>query len=202
MWKEPVTRILTYSVPPVAAALIGIYVGGRQLEKREQRRRQQRIARLKRMIEEELRALLAQLPTMRDNVQGLKRLLEAGNIFSGRFVRPMNTGYKQHITELYQHLNIKERACLHCLYEQFRIADEFLSAYEDRIKHEIRMRGATVSQEYIDRLSDVLTRYNIAECLVRSYLGGEPKDVTHIEAMMKEYATTSEKESGSHEQTS
>lgn len=141
-----------------------------------------RIRRLKRIVKEELRSILFQIPLKRDVVNQIITKLENQRILSGVSVGIINTGYKQHITELYEHLSFLQRNCLHVIHEHLNLADKTLFSFEHEIISAIREKIIKNPFEtYKGRFQDILKSFDVVEGLIKGYLNGKPTDVFYIE---------------------
>ncbi len=141
-----------------------------------------RIRRLKCIIKEELRSILAQIPQKRGVVNQIITKLENQRILPGVSVGIINTGYKQHITELYEHLSFLQRNCLHVIHEHLNLADKTLFSFEHELISAIQERIIKNPFETCKRrFQDILKSYDVVEDLIKGYLDGKPTDVFYIE---------------------
>lgn len=164
-------------------ALIGVLFGFLLGEGTRYIRYRLRRYRLERIIEEELKSILVQIPQKKDiTVQMIDRLNNR-RILSGLSVGIINTGYKQHISELYEHLTLLQRNCLHVIHEYLNIAEKILFSFEknfmDALLKEKNIHDPF--ETYKGRLQDVLESYDKVESLIKGYLNGKPTDVFYIE---------------------
>ncbi|MBA7638294.1 hypothetical protein ES703_45947 [subsurface metagenome] len=137
-----------------------------------------RIRKLKRVVKEELMSILAQIPWKKTIIGEIIDNLDEEKVLSGLSVGIMNTGYKQHIAELYEHLSILQRNCLHVIHERLNIADKTLSSFEHDIASAVREKIIDKPFElYKSRLQEILQSYNVIEDLIKKYLAGKPIDV-------------------------
>ena len=83
-------------------------------------------------------SILAQIPWKKTIIGEIIDNLDEEKVLSGLSVGIMNTGYKQHIAELYEHLSILQRNCLHVIHERLNIADKTLSSFEHDIASAVR----------------------------------------------------------------
>jgi len=138
-----------------------------------------RIHKLKKIIKDELRAIIAQIPKKKDIVNQIIAALEKRQTLSGLSVRIINTGYNQHIAELYEHLPILKRNCLHVIHESLNIADKTLYSFE----RDFISIGKIIDypfMTYKGRFLDILHTYDKVEKLIKEYLEGKPSDVFYI----------------------
>ena len=158
--------------------LIGVVVGLLIGEVIAYLRYRFRVQRLKKLIEEELWAIRAQIPQKKDIVEQILAALEKKTILSGVSIDIINTGYKQHIGELYEHLSLKQRNCLHVIHGHLESNDRILCSIEQDI---IAVLHTKVLQDpfeaYRKRFCEILNNYDVVESLIRGYLDGKPVDV-------------------------
>jgi len=140
-----------------------------------------RIRKLKRIVKEELRSILAQIPQKKNIVKNIIAALEKQQILSGVSVGIINTGYKQHIAELYEHFSFLQRNCLHTIHERLNVADKTLFSFEHDLISAIREKIIDNPFEaYKRRFQDILKSYDAVEGLIKGYLDGELADVFYV----------------------
>ena len=93
-------------------------------------------------------------------------------------VRFITTGYRAVLDDMYPHLSLKERNCLHVIYERLRLADEQMDTFEKNfisaMKDKIISDPVTV---YVGRLQEFLDSLTVVEALARDYINNKPVDV-------------------------
>jgi len=167
---------------PYFWSLIFVLVGFLLGEGSRYFRYRSRLWKLKRIIKEELRSILAEIPLKKDIVQQIIAALEKHQVLPGLSVGIINTGYKQHIAELYEHFSFLERNCLHVIHEHLDINDKILFLFEDKFKSAIQDKVINKPFEfYKGYFKEILQSYDIVENLIKAYLDGNPTDVFHIE---------------------
>jgi hypothetical protein len=141
------------------------------------------ILRNRRIIKTELRTVLSQLPQKRDILNQAIRHLSEQRVMPMLSVHAVTTGYRCVIDDLYPHLSLVERNCLHVIYERLRVADQQMDEFEGSFT---RTREEGVINDlwtvYAERLEELLESYSVVEDLARSYVTGEPVDVFGVEA--------------------
>lgn len=135
------------------------------------------ICRNKRLVKEELRSVLTQLPQK----AGVLRLaivkLREKQILSTRSVHLITIGYSSVLSDLYPHLSLIQRNCLHAIYERLRVADDVMDAFEDDFVRALREKVISDPwAAYVGRLEDILHSFVDVEELAKSYLSGNPID--------------------------
>ena len=131
------------------------------------------------MIEKELKSILAQIPQKKNIINRILSELEKGNILSGLSVGIVSTGYKNHISELYEHLYLEQRNCLHVIYEYLDVADKILSSFEPDCKSVpvgSQVHSSRVEM-YKKRFHEILNSYDFVLDLIKKYLQGNPPEV-------------------------
>ena len=145
--------------------------------------RRRRIKGLKKLIVAELLAIRSQIPFKRDIVHQMVAALDQQQMLGGASVRILNTGYRQHITELYEHLSPKQRHCLHVIHERLANADSFLDSFESEALQAIENKVITDPYDALKvRLANYLENYNVVDKLIQSYLENRPIDVFYVES--------------------
>jgi hypothetical protein len=141
-----------------------------------------RIYRLKRIVKEELKSILSQIPLKKDIVNQIISSLEKQRILSGLSVKIVNTGYNRHIEELYEHLTVLQRNCLHVIHEHLAVADKILFSFEqDFLSAKREQIIDNPFDAYKGRFRDILNSYSVVEKLIKGYLKGKPEDVFFVE---------------------
>ena len=94
----------------------------------------------------------------------------------------MTTGYRAILGDLYPHLSLIERNCLHVIYERLRVADEEMDGFQNNFIQAVRDKiindpwGA-----YLGRLQELIDSYALVDTLARAYLANRPPDVFQVE---------------------
>jgi len=161
--------------------LVGVTLGVLLGEGSRYIRHRARIRKLKRIILEELKSIQAQIPQKIDIIKKIISALKKREMLGGISVRAFTVAYNQHIGELYEHLTLLERNCLHVIYEKLRNADDVLFSLEEDFVTAVR--DGIIKDPYAafrDRLQDFLENYRVTNKLIESYLDGNPIDVFHI----------------------
>ena len=163
-------------------AVVGVILGFAMGEVTRLIRHQFRINKLKRIILEELKSIQAQIPQKKDLVKKMIGALEEKQMLGGMSVSMVNTGYRQHIGELYEYLSWRQRNCLHVIHERLNNADDMLSSFENNFTSAVQNKVIEDPfAAYTGRLSDILENYDCVTALVKGYLTGKPTDVFYIE---------------------
>jgi hypothetical protein len=162
-------------------ALVGVTVGFVLGEGSRLVRRWLRISKLKRLVRDELISVKMQIPQKRDILRKMTASLNRHQLLSGASVAIANTGYRQNIGELYEHLSINQRNCLHVIHERLRVADEIMNRFMDDFQAASRDK---VIEDPFDAFKTILgnteTSYQTVEVLIDSYIDNKPIDVFHI----------------------
>jgi len=162
-------------------AIIGIIIGVLLSTGIKYIRDKLRIVRLKKMIGLELQSILYQIHQKKDITSQMINSLKENKILSGKSVKIINTGYKSHIAELYEHLSLNQRNCLHFIHERLDIADETLFSFEDSyINNPHKEMRDLLLASYKKKLPEIMECYKVVSDLINSYLNGTPKDVFNI----------------------
>ena len=159
-------------------ALAGVVVGFCLAEGMRYVRYRWEIHRDRRLVKEELRAVLAQLPQKADILRKAIAKLQQKQVLPTMSVHALTTGYSSVLSALYPHLSLVERNCLHVIYERLRVMDEVMDSLERDFLAAVREK--TVDNPwvvYADRLDDMLHSVGVVEELAKSYLSGKPVDV-------------------------
>ena len=112
-------------------ALIGVTLGFALGEGSRLVRRWVRIGKLKKLVRDELVSIQMQIPQKREILGKMISALKKHQLLSGVSVAIVNIGYHQHISELYEHLSVNQRNCLHVIHEHLRVADEVMNRFMD-----------------------------------------------------------------------
>jgi len=162
--------------------LIGVILGFLLGEGSRYLRYRLRIRNLKCIIRQELKSILVQIPQKEKIVTQIIVKLDEQQILPGVSVGIINTGYKQYIKELYEHLSFLQRNCLHIIYERLDVADKTLFSFEHDFVSVIREKIIDKPFEaYKGRFQDILESYDVVKNLIKGYLDGNPTDVFHEE---------------------
>ncbi len=161
--------------------LVGVMLGFLLGEGSRYLRYRVRICKLKEIVKKELRSILAQIPQKRDIVNQIIYNLEKQQILPGLSVAIINTGYKQHIAELYEHLNVLQRNCLHVIHDRLDVADRVLSSFEHDLISAMREKILhDPFKAYKGRFEDIFKSYDVVENLIKDYLDEKPADVFYV----------------------
>jgi hypothetical protein len=140
-----------------------------------------RVGRLKKLIRDELISIRMQIPQKRAIVSRMIAELDKRQLLPGIQVGIINTGYHQHIDEVYEHLSVYERNCLHTIHERLRVADEVMNSYMDNFQAAFRdkvVKDPIVTFKTL--LGDIDGSYQVVESLIDSYLKRKPIDVFNV----------------------
>ena len=164
-------------------ALVGVALGFLLGEGSRYARYRWDIFRNRKLVRAELQAVLAQLPQKRDILQQALAHLREQRFMPTLSCRTVTTGYYSVLEQLYPHLSLRERTCLHIIFERLRVADEqtdeFEKGFVGALKDKIIGDPWTA---FAGRLEELLASYQVVEDLARSYLAGKPEDVFGMEA--------------------
>lgn len=159
-------------------ALAGVVVGFFLGEGSRYLRYRYDIWRNRRLVKEELRSVLSQLPLKADILRQAIRKLSERQVLSTRSVHLIATGYSSVLSDLYPHLSLIERNCLHAIYERLRVADALMDEFENDFIRALREKViGDPWTAYAGRLDDVLHSLHDVEELAKSYLSDSPIDV-------------------------
>lgn len=168
----------TSSIPPWWIGLFGVILGFVLGEGARYARHRWEIERNKRIIRTELQSILSQLP-QKQNI-----LLQAIAHFSQQTfmptlsVRSVTAGYNAILGDLYPHLTLVERNCLHVIYERLRVADEQMDGLEDNFVNAVRDKIISDPWAvYTGRLKELLESFKVVDALARAYIAKKPIDV-------------------------
>ena len=159
-------------------ALAGVVLGFLLGEGARYARYRWEIRRNKRIIRTELQTILSQVPQKRDILRQALAKLKEKRFLPPLSVRAVTTGYYSVLDDLYPHLSLIERNCLHVIYERLRVTDEqmdgleqtFISAVKDKIIND-------PWSAYAGRLQELNDSCTLVEDLARKYIAGTPVDV-------------------------
>jgi cell division protein FtsB len=164
-------------------AFIGVALGFLLGEGSRYARYRWDIHRNRKLVVAELQAILAQLPQKRDILHQAIAHLNEQRFMPTLSCRTVTTGYYSVLEQLYPHLSLRERTCLHIIFERLRVADEQMDEFEKSFIGALKDKlvGDPWSI-FSGRLQELLDSYQVVEDLARSYLTGEPIDVFGVEA--------------------
>lgn len=166
------------SLPSPWIALIGVIVGFILGEGSRYLRYWVQVRRNKNLIRTELQSILRQLPQKREILMLAIESIKNQQVLATNSVRAITIGYYAVRDDLYLHLELIERNCLHVIYDRLRMADDQMEKLEDFIVQAYK-NGIPSSpvDAYIGRCEDLLDSYKVVSDLVESYLGGLPVKV-------------------------
>ena len=170
------------SISPWWVGLAGVALGFAFGEGARYARYRLEIWRNKRIIVTELKTILSQLPQKKDILQQAIAKLKQHQFLPTLSVRSITTGYRAVIDDLYPHLSLVERNCLHVIYERLRVADEQMDGFQANFIEAVKEKvindpwGA-----YVGRLEELLESYAVVDTLARSYIAKTPIDVFSVE---------------------
>ena len=140
------------------------------------------IHRNKRLVREELKSALAQLPQKKEILVKAKSSLGRKGTLDMQSVHVNTKGYSAVLEALYPHLTLVERNCLHVIYERLRVVDAFMDSFE-RDFLEV-LRNAQLSDPwngFQGRIDDQLRSLDVVAQLASAYLARQPIDVFGVE---------------------
>jgi hypothetical protein len=111
------------------AGLVGVILGFGLGEGTRLIREKVRINQLKKLIRDELLSMRYQIPQKRQVLDDMTAALNKHEILPGDSVSIISTGYRQHISELYEHLSLKQRNCLHVIYQRLEISENLMNGF-------------------------------------------------------------------------
>jgi hypothetical protein len=159
-------------------ALAGVVVGFCLGEGSRYLRYRLEIFRNKRLVKEELRSVLSQLPQKIDVLRQAIEKLRGKQFLPILSVHLVATGYNSVLSQLYPHLTFTERNCLHVIYERLRVADEAMDAFENDFTRAVKDKViGDPCAAAIGRLEDLVHSLGIVEELAKSYVAAKPVDV-------------------------
>ncbi|NOS67471.1 MAG: hypothetical protein HOO67_03870 [Candidatus Peribacteraceae bacterium] len=167
-------------------AAIGVILGFGLSEGSRYIRSKLRIRNLKRAMVEELKSIKYQILQKKETVRQIISALQQSKIQSGITIRTFDLAYKKYLPELYEHLSLKERNCIHTIYEHLLLNDELLANYEKELGDDL-LRKVTKDPmgKHLSHLKDMLISYEQVEKWIESYIKGDPADVLHVEVLSK-----------------
>ncbi len=167
-------------------ALAGVILGFALGEGSRLLRHWLRIGKLKKLVRDELISIRKQIPQKREILWKMITALEKHQLLSGVSVAIINTGYHQHISELYEHLSVNQRNCLHVIHERLRVADDVMNRFMDDFQAASRDKVIeNPSTAFNALLSDIEASYQTVEALIDSYLNNKPIDVFNVKSGSK-----------------
>jgi len=160
------------------AALAGVLLGALLGEGCRYARYRWKVYRNKKLLRAELQTVQAQLPQKRDILQQAISQLKEQRFIPTLSCRIVAAGYYRVLEDLYPHLSLRERTCLHIIFERLRIADEQMDGFEDGFLNAVKDQLIDNPWgTYAGRLEELLKSYSDVEHLCASYLAGKPEDV-------------------------
>ena len=136
------------------------------------------IWRNKRIVRTELQTILSQLPQKRDIIRQAIAHMKQQRFMPTLSVRSVTTGYRSVLDDLYPHLSLIERNCLHVIYERLRVADEQMDGLEESFTKAVKDKIiADPWSAYVGRLEELLESFTVIEDLARNYIVNKPVDV-------------------------
>jgi len=167
-------------IPTPAWGLLGVVLGFTLGEGARWLREKFRIRRLKKVVQNELCAILAQIEDKEDILRQAVQALQQNKVLPMVAVRAITLGYNSHIKDLYEHYSEIERNCLHVIYERLRVADQHMEAFHDDFQKALKDRLVNDPWDaYIGYLGDIIKSYEVAKNLICSFLKRKPDDVFH-----------------------
>ena len=166
------------AISPWWIGLTGVVVGFLLGEGARYARYRWEIWRNRRIIRTELQTILAQLPQKQDILRQAIGHFKQQRFMPTLSVRTVTTGYRAVLSDIYPHLTLAQRNCLHVIYERLRIADEQMDGLEDSFTR--AMREKIISDPwvtYVGRLEELLESYSVVDSLARAYIANQPIDV-------------------------
>jgi len=174
-------------IPAPAWSLLGVVLGFSLGEGARWVRERFRIRRLKRAVQNELRAILAQIEDKEDILRQAVQALQQNQVLPMVAVRAITLGYNSHIKDLYDHYLETERNCLHVIYERLRVADQHMESFHEDFQKALKDQLVNKPWEaYVGYLGDIIESYEVVRNLIRSFLNGQPDDVFHTSIRRKD----------------
>jgi phytoene/squalene synthetase len=122
--------------------------------------------------------MLSQLPQKRDILRQAVVHLKAQRFMPTRSVHAVTTGYQSVFNDVYPHLSLVERNCLHVIYERLRVAEEVMDGLEDDFLKAVKDKAFDDPwAAFAGRLEETLASYEVVEDLARAYIAMTPIDV-------------------------
>ena len=107
--------------------------------------------------------------------------LEKHQLLPGISVGIINTGYHHHIEEIYEHLSVYQRNCLHVIHERLRVADVVMNDYMEDFQAASRDKIVVDPiATFKTLLGDIDASYKLVESLIGEYLDRRPPDVFDV----------------------
>lgn len=174
-------------IPTPAWSLIGVVLGFSLGEGARWVREKFRIRRLKKAIQNELSAILAQIEDKKDILRQAVQALHQNQVLPMVAVRAITLGYNSHIKDLYEYYSEIERNCLHVIYERLRVADQHMESFHDDFQKALKDQLVNEPWEaYTGYLGDIIESYDFVRNLIKSFLNRKPADVFHMSTRRKE----------------
>ena len=162
-------------------ALIGAVVGFSLGEGSRLFRGWWSIRKNKNVIAAELQSILYQISDKLDILNQELEHLKSKRVMPMLGVRSVMIGYQSIVQDLYPHLSVLERNCLHVIYERLRVADEFMESFESDISTAIREKVIEdPCNVFAGKIEDMIASYSTVKDLTTSYLAGTPIDVFRV----------------------
>lgn len=159
-------------------ALAGVVVGFLLGEGSRYARYRWEIWRNKKIVWTELQTILSQLPQKRDILRQAIAHLKQQRFMPTLSVHSVVTGYHSVLDDLYPHLSLVERNCLHVLYERLRVADEQMEGFEESFINAVKDKIIDDPwSAYTGRLEELLQSFDVVEHLARAYIAKKTIDV-------------------------
>ena len=159
-------------------ALAGVVLGFLLGEGTHYARYRWEIWRNKRIVRTELQTILSQLPQKRDIIRQAIAHMKQQRFMPTLSVRSVTTGYRSVLDDLYPHLSLIERNCLHVIYERLRVADEQMDGLEESFTKAVKDKIIDDPwSAYVGRLEELLESFTVIEHLARNYVANKPVDV-------------------------
>jgi len=166
------------SIPQPWWPLLGVVLGFCLGEGTRYVRYRWEIHRNRRLVQQELKPVIAQLPQKKDILSKAIANLKEKRSLTTKSVHLIATGYAAVLSDLYPHLSVQQRNCLHVIYERLRVTDEEMDRFEDHFLEMVRNNQIDDPWiSYVGRLEDQLDSLKLVEELAKSYLAGRPIDV-------------------------
>lgn len=174
-------------IPTPAWSLLGVVLGFSLGEGARWIREKYRIRRLKRAIQNELSAILAQIEDKKDILRQAVQALHQSRVLPMVAVRAITLGYNSHIKDLYEHYSEIERNCLHVIYERLRVADQHMESFHEDFQKALKDQLVNDPwKAYAGYLGDIINSYDVVRTLIQSFLNGKPEDVFHTSIRRKD----------------
>lgn len=159
-------------------ALAGVVVGFLLGEGSRYLRYRWEICRNNKIVRTELQTILSQMPQKRDILRQAIAHLKQQRFMPTLSVRSVVTGYYSVLDDLYPHLSLVERNCLHVIYERLRVADEQMDGFEESFVRAVKDKIIDDPwSAYAGRLEELLASFDVVEDLARAYIARKPIDV-------------------------